>query len=137
MAAQTTARFKQFLSVSRIATLLFGKLAFKAILPEVGRDSLYLLLAVGIAHMWSVIIRVRSKAPEGRHFRAGTKGLGVREPYWNPFLAEFQTHILQVWPNLFLVLHQILRLQVQLIDASCQDAVRYLQCLRLRQHLLR
>src|SRR6266545_2998597 len=109
MTSETAARFKKFFSVSRITALLFGNLALKAVLPEIRGDGLYLLFAVGILHMRSTVGGIRGKAPERRHFGARTKSLRIREPHRNPFLAEFQTQILQIWSNLFLVLHQILR----------------------------
>src|SRR2546425_9673784 len=113
MAAEASARLKQLFAVSGIAALLFGKLSIEAVLPEVGRDRLYLLLSVGITHVRAAIVRSVGKTPEGWHLGARTKTLRISQPNRNPLLAQLQAHIFQVRPNLLLVLHQILRLQIQ------------------------
>src|ERR1043166_2074420 len=121
-----------------VTALLLRKLAVKSVLPEICRDRLYLLLAVFIAQ-WRqrpLISRV-CETPEGRHLSSRSKCLRVFQPNWNPLFAQFQADVLQVRSNLLLILHQVLRLQVQLIDAGGQYAVSNFQRLRLRQNLLR
>src|SRR6185295_17975319 len=123
MTAETTASFKQIFSVRDITTLLLGEFAFETVLPEVRRNRLDLLLTILIAHRRHAVVYGLGETPEGRHLGTGTKTLRTREPYGHPFLAKLQTHVLKIRSDLLLVLHQILRLQIQLIDPGRQDAV--------------
>jgi hypothetical protein len=55
------------------------------------------------------------KAPEDGIFVSGETPADL-QPDRHPFLAQLDANVLEVWSNLLLILHQILRLQVHLID---------------------
>jgi hypothetical protein len=90
-----------------VSGLVFGKRVGERRLPDVGRDCLD--LTIGEA--------------EVRHFRRGTKIRRLLQPYRNPVLVQLQLHIFQVRANLFHVLHQAVRLEVELLQTAVQLAV--------------
>src|SRR5436853_3277854 len=94
MTCETAARFKQILAAILVTLLLRGSLAVKTVLPKVSGDGLQIVRAV----------RVIRETPEGRHLGAGTKSLRIFQPNRNPFLAELQSHVFQVWPDFLLIL---------------------------------
>src|ERR1700754_1977498 len=112
MTRQTAARFKELFAVTSVAALLLGKLDVETVLPEIRRDGLELLWTILVAQFSVRAFKWSGEAPERRHFGAGTKRLRVLEPMRYPLFAQLHAHVFQVWTNLLLVLHQVLRLQV-------------------------
>ena len=123
MTCETAARFKQILAAILVTLLLRGSLAVKTVLPKVSGDRLQIFRA----------IRVVRETPEGRHLGAGTKRLRIFQPNRNPFLAELQTHIFQIWSDFFLILLQISGLQIKLVDPRGELTVHYAQLLGMGQ----
>ena len=66
-----------------------------------------------VAHVYARAFLRRGEAPERRHLGAGTELLRIFQPNRNPLFAELDANILKVWSDFLLILHQILRLQVQ------------------------
>ena len=82
-------------------------------------------------------VRLARQIPEGRHLRAGAERLRVFEPLGYPLLAELQAHVLQVRPDLLLILHQVARLRVELVDRASSWLLLTTQTLGAREELLR
>src|SRR5258705_12613660 len=120
--------------MSRIATLLFRKFVVETVLPQISSDGLYLLFAILVSHLVLICL---GEPPEGRHLSTWSKCLRILQPNRNPFLAKFHANIFQVRSNLLLILHQILRLQVHLIDSRGKQAVGDSQSVGMCQELLR
>jgi hypothetical protein len=53
-----------------------------------------------------------AKPPEGWHLGTGPEGLRILQPNRQPLFAQLEAYVLQVWTDLLLVLHQVLRLKV-------------------------
>src|SRR5215813_10579598 len=76
------------------------------------------------------------KAPERRHLRAGTKSLGIAQPKRNPFLTQLQSDVFEIRTDLLLILLQVTRLQIQLVDAGRQLAILHAQRFGVSQQWL-
>src|SRR5262249_24675006 len=100
--AKTAKRFEQVTPVRRIALRLLRRLDVQRGLPNERRDGLDFVIG----------------QTERRHLRSRPERLRVRKPDRQPFLAEFGLDLFQVWPNLLDILHQVLGLDVVLIDAA-------------------
>src|SRR5687767_8382955 len=111
MTTKTAASLKKLLALCRIAAGLCWGLAVEALLPEVCRYGLDLILRITV-RLYAVPILASAKTPEGGHLGSGTKCLRILQPNWKPFLSQLEPNVFQIRPNLLLVLHQILRLQV-------------------------
>ena len=135
MTSQTTAGFEKLFSVTGVALLLRGQLVIKALLPEIGGDRLNLLLAVLVAHVQACAFVRFGETPEGRHLGAGTERLRIFKPDRNPLFAQLDADVFEIWSNLLLVLHQISRLQLQLIDTCGQQTVRDAETFSVGQKL--
>src|SRR6185503_8286528 len=120
---KTAACFKQFLSVTRVSAWLSCERVSKTVLPQVGGDRFELIARVFVAHV-RFAFSVRGEAPERRHLGPGSKLLWVLQPDRHPLLTQFHADIFEVWSNLLLILHHVLRLQVQLIDTRGEKTVR-------------
>src|SRR5258705_5425928 len=120
--------------MSRIAALLFRKFVVESVLPQISSDGLYLLFTILVSHLVLICL---GEPPEGRHLSTWPKRLRILQPNRNPFLAKFYANIFEVRSNLLLILHQILRLQVHLIDSGGKQAVGYSQSVGMRQQPLR
>ena len=107
MAGEAAARLKQFFAVRCIAGLLFGQRIGESGLPDVGRDRLNLMVVQA----------------EVRHLRRGTEIRRLLQPHWNPILVELQPDVFQVRADLFQVLHQAVRLVVELLQTGVQLAI--------------
>ena len=77
-----------------------------------------------------------TEAPEGRHLCSGPEALRIQQPNRQPFLAQLDANVFQVWSDFLLILHLILRLQVHLIDTSGEETIGDAQTLRTRQQSL-
>src|SRR5258705_13293423 len=126
MTGEAAACFKQVFSVRNVAALLRRKFAIKTVLPKVSSYRVYLILTVLVAQWRHAGVHRLGETPEGWHLGARTETLRVCQPLRHPFLAQLQTNVLKIWSDLLLILHQILRLQIQLIDPRRQDTVRHL-----------
>ena len=69
--------------------------------------------------------------PEIRHLGGGTEIRRLLQPHRNPILVQLQPDIFQVRPDLLLVLHQAVRLVIELLQTPVQLAVRNSQVHRL------
>ena len=115
MAGQAAAGFKQFFSMGGVAGLLLGQRVGESGLPDISRDRLNLMIA----------------QTEIRHFRRRTEIRRLLQPHRNPILIQLEPNILQVRPNLFHVLHQAVRLEIELLQTPVELAVGHSQINRL------
>ena len=134
---KTSTPLEKLFAVTGIALRLSWYFGIETFLPEIRRDGLNLF--------GCVLVRLRRadrsfvqmpKAPERRHLGAGTKRLRILQPNRYPFLAQLHAHVLQVWSNFLLILHQVFCLQVQLIDTCGDQTIRDAQTFGVGQQLL-
>ena len=98
-------------AVGGVAGLVLGQRIGQSRLPDVGRDRLNLMIAQA----------------EVRHLRGGTEIGRLLQPDRNPVLVQLEPHVFQVRPDLLHVLHQAVRLEIELLQAPVQLAVRHSQ----------
>ncbi len=101
----------QLLAALGVAGLLLRWRVGESALPDIGRDSANL-----------VIVQA-----EVRHLGGRAEVGGLFQPDRNPVTVQLQANVLQVRPDLFQVLHQAVRLEIELLDAAVELAVRYLE----------
>ena len=68
---------------------------------------------------------------EVRHLRSRTEIGRLLQPHWNPIPVQLQPHVFQIRPNLLHVLHQAVRLEIELLQTPVQLAVCHSQVDRL------
>ena len=135
MTRATAARLKQLLAVRLVALLLLRNLSVEGRLPEVSRNRLALVRLLCGGHDAAVFLIAR-QVPEGRHLRARSERLRVREPDGNPLLAQLQPNVFQIRPDLLLILHQVACLRVELVELRLYLTVSDGQTLGLREQSL-
>src|ERR1700733_3811297 len=101
MTRQTTQSLEEFLPVVRITLRLGGKRGpGQCILPDERRYGLDLI----------------SFQPEAGHLCPRPERLRVLQPNRYPLLVELELDVFQIRTKFFLVFHQVLRLDIELID---------------------
>ena len=132
VARETAARLEQLLAVRLVALLLLRNLSVEGRLPEVcgNRLALFVLLR---GRNDAALLLVARQVPEGRHLRARSERLRVCEPDRYPLLSELQTNVLQIRPDLLLILHEVSGLRVELVELRLYLTVPHGQALGLRE----
>src|SRR5687768_10593025 len=120
---ETAAGFEQLFAMTSVAAWLRWQRVSKAVLPQVSGDSFDLIRRVFVAHVRAIAL-VRGEAPERGHLGSRPKLLRVFQPDGNPLLAQLDANVFQIRTDLLLILHNVLRLQVQLVDARSKQTVR-------------
>src|SRR6266849_10343257 len=107
MTSKTAARLKELFAPHGIAHLVFRELVLESRLPQIGRNSLDLVVV----------------ETEVRHLGGGSEIALLLQPYWNPVLVQLQTNVFQIGADLLHVLEQALTAAVELHDAQVQFAI--------------
>src|ERR1051326_407832 len=131
---KTAPTLEKSLAVLRVSFCLLRDFRIKTLLPQVSSDGLNLFLTILVAHICAGrAFRQGTEAPEHRHLRVRTKCLRIVQPDRHPFLAQLDANVLEVWSNFLLILHQVLRLQVHLVDTRREQTVGDPEAIGMRQ----